>query len=38
MGVALLVPLTFGMEPTAGLLMLAQCSAEQFYGGATQQF
>jgi putative tricarboxylic transport membrane protein len=34
MGVALLVPLTFGMEPAAGLLMLGAMYCGAIYGGA----
>ncbi|MFZ7102747.1 MAG: tripartite tricarboxylate transporter permease [Peptococcaceae bacterium] len=34
MGVALLVPLTFGMEPASGLLMLGAMYCGAIYGGA----
>jgi len=32
-GVALLLPLTFGMEPTSGIIMLAAMYAGTMYGG-----
>src|SRR5512132_2022748 len=32
-GVALLLPLTFGMEPTSGIIMLAALYAGSMYGG-----
>ena len=34
MGVALLVPLTFGMDPATGLLMLGAMYTGAIYGGA----
>src|SRR3990172_5527752 len=32
-GVALLLPLTFGMDPTSGIIMLAALYAGSMYGG-----
>ena len=34
MGVAILLPLTFGMEPAAGIIMLSGIYAASFYGGS----